>query len=306
MEIVLSFFNSVWEWMTPGVKALVYAAPAGAVVIAWAAIRTFFLRTRVDHAAEWRARVEYGVTKSSSQDSKDREVGAAVLMKLRDPERPWIFRPPKGLRELLKVYDDDIHAVIQQANAAKKDSKLKKKVAKKQNKLSKERSDPPAGEKTTDIPGSRIPDVREATLQDSDVDLGAVGESSPVKNATDNKELCEKDVAESEASQEASIEISLIDQVRQAEKDEEAGLVGALVIAKSTFRLRLAEFWKYFVSMRARWKISPQEREMLSLIAEAFSERDVFKDPSANERATPGPQSGSNIENQDGEEKWKW
>lgn len=54
---VLEFLNSIWTWMTPGVQAL---ASWGALlpasvgfIAALAALRTFRLRTRVDHADQW-------------------------------------------------------------------------------------------------------------------------------------------------------------------------------------------------------------------------------------------------------------
>lgn len=104
--IVLEFLNSIWTWMTPGVQAL---ASWGALlpasvgfIAALAALRTFRLRTRVDHADQWWKRVQYGLELAKSDSIADQAMGSLILGTLNSPmkpqhsENPWSSKHQQG------------------------------------------------------------------------------------------------------------------------------------------------------------------------------------------------------------------
>lgn len=103
---VLEFLNSIWTWMTPGVQAL---ASWGALlpasvgfIAALAALRTFRLRTRVDHADQWWKRVQYGLELAKSDSIADQALGSLIFgtlnspMKPQLPEYPWSSKHQQG------------------------------------------------------------------------------------------------------------------------------------------------------------------------------------------------------------------
>ncbi|NAZ16703.1 hypothetical protein [Glutamicibacter soli] len=92
------FFNSAWIWMTPGISAL---ASWGAIlpalvgfIAALAALRTFKLRARVDHADQWWKRVQYGIELAKSDSTTDQALGSLILGTLDGPQKPWVFKNP--------------------------------------------------------------------------------------------------------------------------------------------------------------------------------------------------------------------
>ncbi|MCW4466769.1 hypothetical protein OK351_14845 [Glutamicibacter sp. MNS18] len=78
--------NELWEWMTPGVEALASAAPIATPLIAglaaWAALRTFKLRSRIDYAEEWWKRVQYALDLSLGDSQDGQLVGTTMLENL--------------------------------------------------------------------------------------------------------------------------------------------------------------------------------------------------------------------------------
>lgn len=99
MQPGISWFDSLWEWMTPGMTALAAVAPIAVPIVtlfvAVAALRTFKLRVRVDHAEQWLKRMQEGVQKSLSNDEIEQEYGTHLLATLNAPVKPWLFFNPE-------------------------------------------------------------------------------------------------------------------------------------------------------------------------------------------------------------------
>jgi len=95
----LAWLERLWEWMAPGISALAAAAPIAVpivtLIVAVAALRTFRLRVRVDHAEQWLKRMQDGVQKSLSKDEVEQEYGMRLLATLNASEKPWLFFNPE-------------------------------------------------------------------------------------------------------------------------------------------------------------------------------------------------------------------
>ena len=99
--------------MTPGVEALAVAAPIATPVVAglaaWAAFRTFNLRSRIDYAEEWWKRAQYALELSLGDNQHGQLLGITMLDNLIGEEHG-----KKLLRR--KPYERDL-SMIRQAVA---------------------------------------------------------------------------------------------------------------------------------------------------------------------------------------------
>lgn len=124
--------DGMWVWMTPGVNALAVLAPLGtpvvAAVAAAAAIRTFRLRVRVDHADQWWKQLNFAVDKSLGQHEVDKRIGDIILSALQNPESPDRPVPWSNNRPNL-VFKSELRAYKKQMKCHRKSLRRRWKIS---------------------------------------------------------------------------------------------------------------------------------------------------------------------------------